>query len=73
MQRHQLQRPAPKVIHAEKEQRNLAAAAQFRGLLVLADGTTVVVGLGLFIANRRSRRADVPAAHAERLTELGMR
>ncbi|WP_106976832.1 helicase associated domain-containing protein [Streptomyces sp. NRRL B-24484] len=80
------QRPAPKVSHAEKEQRNLAAAAQFREReghlnvprkhkewLVLAGCTTVQISLGLFIANSRSRRANVPAARAERLTELGMR
>ncbi|WP_328911654.1 MULTISPECIES: Helicase associated domain protein [unclassified Streptomyces] len=80
------QRPAPKVTHAEKEQRNLAAAAQYREReghltvprkhkepLELADGTTIEIGLGMFIANSRSRRADIPAARAERLAELGMR
>ncbi|WP_073923997.1 DEAD/DEAH box helicase [Streptomyces sp. CB03911] len=80
------QKPAPKVSHAEKEQRNLAAAAQYREReghlnaprkhkeqLTLADGTTVEVSLGLFIANSRSRRDDIPAARAARLTELGMR
>ncbi|MFJ2781599.1 Helicase associated domain protein [Kitasatospora sp. NPDC087315] len=80
------QKPAAKVTHAEKEQRNLATAAQYREregnlnvprkhkeTLLLADGTTVEVSLGLFIANSRSRRAAVPAARAARLTELGMR
>ncbi|MFJ4598083.1 MULTISPECIES: Helicase associated domain protein [unclassified Kitasatospora] len=37
------------------------------------DGTTVQISLGLFIANSRSRRADIPAERAARLTELGMR
>lgn len=41
--------------------------------LLLADGTTVEVSLGLFIVNSRSRCADAPAARAGRLTELGMR
>ncbi|WP_199520344.1 helicase associated domain-containing protein, partial [Kitasatospora sp. MBT63] len=80
------QLPPAKVSHAEKERRNLAAAAQYREReghlhvprkhkeqLALADGTTIEVSLGLFVANSRSRRADVPAARAERLTELGMR
>nr|BEK71248.1 hypothetical protein KPHV_84750 [Kitasatospora purpeofusca] len=84
------EKPAPKVSHAEKEQRNLAAAAQYREreghlnvprkhkeTLVVDDGTdedTVVeISLGLFIANSRSRRADIPAARAARLTELGIR
>ncbi|GAA2773212.1 helicase associated domain-containing protein [Kitasatospora cinereorecta] len=80
------QKPAAKVGHAEKEQRNLAAAAQFREreghlnvprkhkeTLQLADGTTIQIRLGLFIANTRSRRADIPAARAARLTQLGMR
>nr|BEK62776.1 hypothetical protein KPHV_00030 [Kitasatospora purpeofusca] len=71
--------------HAEKEQRNLAAAAQYRAreghlnvprkhkeTLKLADGT-VEISLGLFIANSRSRRADIPAERAQRLTELSMR
>ena len=71
--------------HAEKERRNLAAA-QYRDqeghlnaprkrkeTLVLDDGSTVGVSLGLFVANSRSRRSDLPAARAERLTELGMR
>ncbi|MFJ7280226.1 helicase associated domain-containing protein [Kitasatospora sp. NPDC098663] len=79
------QKPAGKVTHAEKEQRNLAAA-QYRAReghldvprkhkepLVLADGSTVQIGLGLFIANSRSRRADIPAERAARLTELGIR
>ncbi|MFJ8444362.1 Helicase associated domain protein [Kitasatospora griseola] len=78
--------PAPKVPHAVKEERNLAAAAQYRQReghlnvprrhkesLPLADGATVEVGLGLFIANSRSRRDTVPTARAERLTGLGMR
>lgn len=80
------QRPAGKVSHAEKEQRNLAAAAQYRAReghlnvprkhkeqLVLADGSTVQIGLGLFVDNSRRRRADIPTARAARLTELGMR
>ncbi|PJN21109.1 DEAD/DEAH box helicase [Kitasatospora sp. CB02891] len=80
------QLPPAKVSHAEKERRNLAAAAQYRERegslkvgrkhkepLVLADGTTVEVSLGLFIVNSRSRRADIPAERAARLTELGMR
>ncbi|MER6401494.1 Helicase associated domain protein [Kitasatospora sp. NPDC001603] len=80
------EKPAPKVSHAEKEQRNLAAAAQYREreghlnvprkhkeTLLLADGTTAEISLGLFIANSRSRRAAIPAARAARLTELGMR
>jgi hypothetical protein len=75
------QRPVGKVTHAEKEQRNLAAAVQYRVRvghlnvprrhkepLVLADGTTVEVSLGLFIANSRSRRADIPTDRAARLT-----
>ncbi|OKI95141.1 hypothetical protein AMK19_33255 [Kitasatospora sp. CB01950] len=78
--------PAPKVPHAAKEERNLAAAAQYRGReghlnvgrkhkeqLVLADGTTVEVSLGLFIANSRNRRAEIPTERAERLTQLGIR
>ncbi|WP_121179112.1 helicase associated domain-containing protein [Streptomyces sp. 1114.5] len=76
----------PEVSHAEKEQRNLATAAQFRAreghlnvprkhkeTLALPDGTTVEVGLGLFITNSRSHCGDIPAARAARLTELGMR
>ncbi|WP_329611638.1 helicase associated domain-containing protein [Kitasatospora herbaricolor] len=72
--------------HAENERRNLAAAAQYRAheshlnvprkhkeTLVLDGGSTVEVSLGLFIANSRSRRADIPAERAARLTELGMR
>ncbi|MFG2698839.1 Helicase associated domain protein [Kitasatospora sp. NPDC048407] len=80
------QLPPAKVPHAEKEQRNLAAAAQYREReghlnvgrkhkeeLVLADGTTVEISLGLFITNSRSRRDTIPAARAERLTQLGIR
>ncbi|WP_224284223.1 DEAD/DEAH box helicase [Streptomyces sp. LS1784] len=80
------QKPAQKVSHAEKEQRNLAAAAQYREReghlnvprahkepLVLADGTTAQISLGLFIANSRSRRADIPTERAARLTGLGIR
>ncbi|WP_327071825.1 DEAD/DEAH box helicase [Kitasatospora sp. NBC_01302] len=84
------QKPAGKVSHAEKEARNLAAAAQYRVReghlnvprkhkepLVVDDGTddgaTVLISLGLFIANSRTRRADIPAERAARLTELGMR
>ncbi|MFF2628625.1 hypothetical protein ACFVUN_22975 [Kitasatospora griseola] len=40
---------------------------------MLADGTTVEIGLGLFIANSRNRRDIITAARAQRLTELGMR
>ncbi|MDH6120227.1 hypothetical protein ABH930_006189 [Kitasatospora sp. GAS204A] len=40
-------------------------------LLVLAAETTVEVSPGLFIANSRSRRADIPTERAARLTELG--
>ncbi|MGW2402769.1 Helicase associated domain protein [Kitasatospora sp. NPDC001664] len=78
--------PPVKVSHAEKERRNLLAAAQYREReghlnvsrkhperLVLDDGTVVEVSLGLFIANSRLRRATIPAERAERLTELGMR
>ena len=80
------QLPPAKVGHAEKERRNLTAAAQYREregslnvgrkhreLLALPDGSTVEVSLGLFIANSRSRHADIPTARAARLTELGMR
>ena len=80
------EKPAGKVPHAEKERRNLAAAAQYRARegnlnvgrkhkepLVLADGSTAETGLGLFISNSRLRRAGIPAARAARLTELGMR
>lgn len=79
-------RPRGKVSHAEKERRNLAAAAQYRQReghlnvprghkepLVLPDGTEVVLGLGLFLENSRRRRADIPPERAQRLTELGMR
>ncbi|MFJ4598232.1 MULTISPECIES: Helicase associated domain protein [unclassified Kitasatospora] len=78
--------PPVKVPHAEKERRNLLAAAQYREReghlnvprkhperLVLDDGTVVEVSLGLFIANSRLRRATIPAERAARLTELGMR
>ncbi|WP_408649605.1 helicase associated domain-containing protein, partial [Kitasatospora sp. CMC57] len=78
--------PPVKVPHGEKERRNLAAAAQYRAReghlnvgrkhkeeLVLADGTTVEVGLGLFISNSRLRRATIPTERANRLTELGIR
>ncbi|MFJ4679593.1 helicase associated domain-containing protein [Kitasatospora sp. NPDC088783] len=77
--------PPVKVSHAEKERRNLAAAAQYRKRtgnlvvgrqhreeLVLDDGSKVEVSLGLFIANSRLRRATIPAERATRLTELGM-
>ncbi|MFD7645876.1 Helicase associated domain protein [Kitasatospora sp. NPDC059795] len=80
------QLPPAKVSHAEKEQRNLAAAAQYREreghlnvprghkeTLLLDDDTTVEVSLGLFITNSRSRRTTIPPARAQRLTELGMR
>lgn len=40
---------------------------------MLDDGSTVEVGLGLFVANSRSRRADIPTDRAAQLTELGMR
>ncbi|MFJ8038888.1 helicase associated domain-containing protein [Kitasatospora sp. NPDC096147] len=78
--------PPVKVSHAEKERRNLAAAAQYRERtgnlnvgrghkepLVLDDGTTVQISLGLFIANSRLRHATIPAERTARLTELGMR
>ena len=78
--------PPVKVSHAEKERRNLAAAAQYRERtgnlnvgrqhreeLALDDGTVVEVSLGLFISNSRLRRATIPAERAARLTELGMR
>ncbi|MCC9312316.1 helicase associated domain-containing protein [Kitasatospora sp. RB6PN24] len=74
------------VLGIEKERRNLAAAAQYRAreghlnvprkhkeTLELDDGTTAQISLGLFIANSRSRRADIPTTRTERLTELGMR
>ncbi|MDH6115686.1 hypothetical protein P3T36_007662 [Kitasatospora sp. MAP12-15] len=80
------ERPVGKVTHAEKERRNLAAAAQFRAReghltaprkhkesLALPDGSTVLLGLGLFLENSRRRRGDIPAERAARLTELGMR
>lgn len=80
------QKPAGKVSHTEKEQRNLRAAAQFRERkghldaprqhkepLVLGDGTTAEISLGLFIANTRSRRAHIPTTRAQRLTRLGIR
>ncbi|MEU9047999.1 MULTISPECIES: helicase [unclassified Kitasatospora] len=41
--------------------------------LLLDDGTTVQISLGLFVANSRARRADIPTERAARLTELGMR
>ncbi|WP_157531622.1 MULTISPECIES: helicase [unclassified Kitasatospora] len=40
--------------------------------LLLADGTTTEISLGLFITNSRSRRANVPTARAARLTQLGI-
>jgi len=80
------ERPKGKVPHTEKERRNLAAATQYRTreghlnpprnhreAIVLDDGTTELVGLGLFVENSRRRRADIPAERAQRLTELGMR
>ncbi|WP_344447276.1 helicase associated domain-containing protein, partial [Kitasatospora nipponensis] len=80
------QLPPAKVSHAEKERRNLAAAAQYRKRegnlnvgrkhkepLTVDDGTKVEVSLGLFITNSRLRRATIPAERAARLTELGMR
>lgn len=80
------ERPKEKVSWAEKESRNLAAAAQYREReghinaprshkkdLVLDDGTTIRISLGLFLANSRSRKAGIPAERAARLTELGMR
>ena len=80
------ERPRAKVPHAEKERRNLAAAAQYRQReghldvprghkepIVLDDGTTEKISLGLFIANSRTRRATIPAERAARLSELGMR
>jgi len=35
-------------------------------------GTEVVVSLGLFCANSKRRKADIPVERAERLSELGM-
>jgi hypothetical protein len=80
------ERPKGKVSHAEKERRNLAAAAQYRAReghlnvprshqekLVLDDGTTEEISLGLFITNSRARKAAIPAERVARLTELGMR
>ncbi|MDH6115691.1 hypothetical protein P3T36_007667 [Kitasatospora sp. MAP12-15] len=72
--------------HAEKEARNLATAAQYREreghlnvprthkeTILLDDGTTVQIGLGLFVENSRRRRADIPTDRTTRLTQLGMR
>ncbi|MFB7669488.1 hypothetical protein ACFC1R_37215 [Kitasatospora sp. NPDC056138] len=71
--------------HAEKEQRNLAAAQlrtrerhlnvprRHKEPLTLPDGSTVQIGLGLFAENSRRRHADIPAERAAQLTELGMR
>lgn len=80
------ERPKAKLPHAEKERRNLLAATQYRqreGTLdvpskhresiMLDDGTTKQIGLGLFLANSRRRKADIPQERAARLTELGMR
>ena len=90
------ERPKEKVPHAEKERRNLLAAAQFRAreghlnvprshkeTIALDDtdgsadsgqgGTEVVVSLGLFLANSKRRKSEIPAERADRLTELGMR
>jgi len=80
------ERPKAKVSHAEKERRNLAAAAQYREReghlnaprnhrepIVLDDGTTELVGLGLFLANSKRRKGNIPPERAARLTELGMR
>ena len=82
------ERPRGKVSHAEKERRNLLAAAQYRAreghlnpprthkeTIVLDDGTgaEVILGLGLFLENSRRRKADIPPVRAARLTELGMR
>ena len=80
------ERPRGPVSHADKEHRNLAAAAQFRAReghldvprghreeITLDDGSTEPVSLGLFIANSRSRKSSIPAQRAQRLTDLGMR
>ncbi|MEY9940476.1 Helicase associated domain protein [Streptacidiphilus sp. MAP5-3] len=80
------QRPKGPVSHAEKERRNLAAAAQYRQReghlnaprshkeqLRLNDGSTEVVSLGLFLANSRARKATIPTERAARLTALSMR
>jgi hypothetical protein len=80
------ERPKGPVRHAEKERRNLLAAAQYRAReghldaprnhkepIVLNDGSTELVGLGLFLANSRARRALIPAERATRLTQLGIR
>jgi superfamily II DNA or RNA helicase len=78
--------PKGKVPHAEKERRNLIAAGQYREregnldvprkhreAITLDDGSVEEVGLGLFIANSRTRKATIPAERAARLSELGMR
>ena len=80
------QRPKGPVPHAEKERRNLAAAAQYRAReghlnvprghkekLALDDGSTVEISLGLFITNSRTRKASIPRERAQALTEVGMR
>ncbi|MCZ4125451.1 DEAD/DEAH box helicase [Streptomyces sp. H39-S7] len=80
------ERPKGKVPHTEKERRNLLAAAQYREReghinaprshkepVVLDDGTTELVGLGVFLANSKRRKGAIPPERAARLTELGMR
>ena len=81
------ERPKGKVPHVEKEHRNLLAAAQYRAreghlntprghketIVLDDDGTTELVSLGIFLANSRRRKADIPPERAARLTELGMR
>jgi len=80
------ERPKGPVPHAEKERRNLAAAAQYRAReghlnvprghkekLTLDDGTTAEISLGLFTTNSRTRKASIPPERAQALTKLGMR
>ncbi|WP_084725524.1 DEAD/DEAH box helicase [Streptacidiphilus melanogenes] len=80
------QRPKSPVSHAEKERRNLLAAEKFRAReghlnaprghkeeIVLDDGTTELVSLGLYLTNTRNRRASIPTERAARLTQLDMR
>ncbi|RAJ31754.1 hypothetical protein K353_06105 [Kitasatospora sp. SolWspMP-SS2h] len=40
---------------------------------LLANGTTIEISLGLFIAISRNRRNTILTARAKRLTELSMR
>ena len=80
------EQPKTKVSWADKERRNLQAATLFREreghlnvprghkeTIVLDDGSTDLIGLGLFLANSRRRKAHIPPTRAARLTELGIR